>query len=550
MGNWAVLHDLVLLLLASLVFGAVAERLRQSAIVGFLLAGMILGPNVLGLVRSDAEVALIAELGVALLLFAIGLEFSWKRLRGLGAPSLIAGVVQVVATTIVAALVTAALGQTWAVALAIGAILALSSTASVLHVLRARAELESIHGNHALAILLVQDLAVVPLVLLVSVLSQGAHSEGASAWTIAQQLGKTVALGGAVVVGLYVIFNRVAPWLLRSGPMRGNRDLSVLLAIVSGLGSTLVAHEVGISPALGAFVAGLLLGESPFAVQVRADTSSLRTLFVTIFFSSIGMLGDPAWMVGNWQLLLGTVFAIVVGKSILTWAALHAAGAPAVGALAAAICLGQIGEFSFVLCEVARGTLLSNDVFQLLVSASVVTLILTPHLVTSAPSLAGRMVARRGLAAKSTEAETAGAQPGVLVVGFGPAGRGIAEQMRSAGAAVTVLDLNPHLVARARQLGFDAFLGDAQHDEVLQHVPAPEVAVQIIRLLRIVATDAFVVARARYNRFLPAIEASGTNIVHDEETYVGLRMAESMRELLPRQEVREAIDGEASSDDS
>ncbi|HMQ23045.1 MAG TPA: cation:proton antiporter, partial [Planctomycetota bacterium] len=326
--------------------------------------------------------------------------------------------------------------------------------------------------------------------------------------------------------------------------------------------STLVAHEVGISPALGAFVAGLLLGESPFAVQVRADTSSLRTLFVTIFFSSIGMLGDPAWMVGNWQLLLGTVFAIVVGKSILTWAALHAAGAPAVGALAAAICLGQIGEFSFVLCEVARGTLLSNDVFQLLVSASVVTLILTPHLVTSAPSLAGRMVARRGLAAKSTEAETAGAQPGVLVVGFGPAGRGIAEQMRSAGAAVTVLDLNPHLVARARQLGFDAFLGDAQHDEVLQHVhapsatiaavtvPAPEVAVQIIRLLRIVAPDAFVVARARYNRFLPAIEASGTNIVHDEETYVGLRMAESMRELLPRQEVREAIDGEASSDDS
>lgn len=551
MDGWSVIFDVALLLLAALVLGAIAERLRQSAIVGFLLAGMLLGPNVLQLVRSDSEVEILAELGVALLLFAIGLEFSWRRLRALGRSGLAGGVAQIVATMFVAASVSYLVGLDGRAALAVGGMIALSSTASVLHMLRTRAEIESVHGSHALAVLLVQDLAVVPLVVLVSVLA-----EGGTGVDVAQHVGKTVALGAAVVVGLYVVFNHVAPWLLRFGPMYGNRELSVLLAIVSGLGSTLLAHEVGISPALGAFVAGLLLGESPFAVQVRADTSSLRTLFVTVFFSSIGMFGDPRWMLENWILLLATVLAIVVGKSVVAWGALRAFGAPAVSALAAGICLGQIGEFSFVLCEAARGRLISDDVFQLLVSATVVTMLLTPYLVRVAPWVAGRMVTRHPGDPRETEGHSPRASFRVIVVGFGPAGRVVADQMRQEGAEVFVLDLNPHLVNEARRLGFDAFLGDAQHEDVLLHmnapaasvvavtVPAPEVAIQVVRLVRGMVPDCFIVARARYNRFYPEFEDSGANVAHDEETHVGLRMVESICEIRPKPEGAAPADGD------
>ncbi len=543
MDSWSVILDLVLLLLAALVLGALAERFRQSAIVGFLLAGMLLGPNVLGLVRNDSEVEVLAELGVALLLFAIGLEFSWRRLRGLGTSGLAGGAAQIVATIAVAAIVAVLAGQAWKAALAVGAIIALSSTASVLHVLRTRAQLESIHGGQALAVLLVQDLAVVPLVLLVSVLA-----EGGTAPDIAQHLGRTFALGAAVVAGLYVVFNHLAPRLLRFGPMHSNRELSVLLAIVSGLGATVLAHEVGMSPALGAFVAGLLLGESPFAVQIRADTSSLRTLFVTVFFTSIGMFGDPGWMLANWHLLLATVVAIVVGKSAVAWGALRVFGAPGVSALAAGVCLGQIGEFSFILCEVARGNLISDDVFQLLVSATVVTMLVTPYLVASAPKVAGRLITHRPGESARADRASSPVQTQVIVIGFGPAGRVLADQMRNDGAAVLVLDLNPHLVIQARRLGFEAAVGDGQHEDVLRHlnvqasslvavtVPAPEVAAHIVRLLRGVAPESFVVVRARYNRFLPELEEAGANVAHDEETYVGLRMAESMREQLSSRE--------------
>ena len=544
MSEWTVLADLTLLLGMALLLGALAERLRQSAIVGYLLAGMLLGPNVLGVLSNTAEVELLAELGVALLLFAIGLEFSWRRLRGLGGASLGGGVVQIVGTIVVATIVAFLLGQSGPASLAIGTMIALSSTASVLHVLRTRAELESVHGSHALAVLLVQDLAVVPLVLLVSVLAEG----GTLAAT-AQSVGKTLALGAVVVLGLYVLLDYVAPWLLRRGPMYTNRELSVLLAIVTALGSILLAHEVGISPALGAFVAGMLLGESRFAVQVRSDTSTFRTLFVTVFFSSIGMFGDPGWMLSNWALLLGTVCAIVVGKALVAWGALRVFRAHTVSALAAGVCLGQIGEFSFILCEVARGPLISDDVFQLLVSATVLTMFITPYFVASAPKLAALVARARPVdrdGPPETEAELDRAR--VIVIGFGPAGRVVAERLRE-NAKVVVLDLNPHLVSDARALGFETFLGDAQHEDVLRHihvetapliavtVPTPEVTIQIVRQLTELAPDSFVAVRARYNRFLPELENAGVDVAHDEETHVGLRIAETLSEQLPSREV-------------
>ncbi len=538
MGPWSILVDLTVLLSAALVAGALCERFRQSAIVGYLLAGMLLGPNVLQVISSSAEVEFLAELGVALLLFAIGLEFSWRRLRAMGLVSLGGGTVQVIATGALGAGCAFALGLPGREALVVGSIVALSSTACVLRVLQSRVELESVHGAHALGVLLVQDLAVIPLVLLVTVLV-GDGSDG----SVALNLGRALLFGAVAVIAMYVVFTFVIPSVLRIGSVNASRELPTLTAIVSGLGAILLAHKTGLSPGLGAFIAGIMLGGSSFATQVRADVSGLRTLFVTVFFSSIGALGDPGWMVANWQILLPTVVAIVICKSAVTWGALRLFGAGAVSALAAGISIAQIGEFSFIMAEIARGTLLSNDVFNLLVSATVLTMLLTPYLVAAAPKVAGFLL--RAPSAGTSSATAPASHPSqVLVIGFGPAGRVVAERVREQGHHVVILDLNPSGVADAHSLGFTGFLGDGQHEDILLHagirnsmavvvtVPEPSVAIEIVRLVRIVAPESVIVARSRYNRYYREFVDAGAHIAHDEETHVGIQLSASVLDVL------------------
>ncbi|QDU66202.1 cation:proton antiporter [Engelhardtia mirabilis] len=549
MDAWTILVDLTVLLSAALVLGALCERVRQSAIVGYLIAGMLLGPNALQVISSGTEVDLLAELGVALLLFAIGLEFSWRRLRAMGFVSLGGGVAQIMGTAAVGAGCAAALGLSGKEAIVIGAMIALSSTASVLRVLQARNELESVHGTHALGVLLVQDLAVIPCVLLVTVLVQDG-----SGGSIAINLAQAFLLAALAAVALYVVFTFVVPRVLQLGSVSASRELSVLTAIVSALGAILLAHKTGLSPGLGAFIAGILLGGSPFAAQVRADMSALRTLFVTVFFSSIGALGDPVWMLANWQILLPTVLAILLTKSLVAWGALRLFGAGAASALAAGVCIAQIGEFSFIMAEIARGTLLSDEVFLLLVSATVITMFLTPFLVAAAPKVAGYLLRSSG-SDLGSEPEGAPPQNQVLVIGFGPAGRVVGDQVREGGGQVVILDLNPHGVASARRLGFTAFLGDGQHEDILLHagvrdskvvvvtVPAPAVAVDIVRIVRFIAPEAAIVARARYNRHYSEIADAGAQVVHDEETHLGILLATSVLEAL---QPAEAVDGGVS----
>ena len=199
----------------------------------------------------------------------------------------------------------------------------MSSTASVLRTLASRGEVESVHGERALGVLLVQDVAVVPAVLIVTVLNEGGTAQEVWATIL-----RTAGIGLALVVALYVIFNHVVPRLLSTSPMRANRELPILVATVSGLGSGVVAHSAGVSPALGAFVAGMLLAESPFAIQVRADVSSLKTLLLTLFFTAIGMLSDPVWIASNAVLVATVVAGVVLFKAAIVFGALRLFGAP------------------------------------------------------------------------------------------------------------------------------------------------------------------------------------------------------------------------------
>jgi len=539
---WDVLFDILVLLGGALVLGVLCERLRQSPILGYLAAGTLLGPHAMQVVSSADEVSQLAELGVALLLFTIGLEFSWPRLKKLGAAALGGGTGQVLITMGIGAGVALGFGVSWKTAVAIGAIVALSSTAVVLRLLISRAEIESAHGRHALGILLMQDVAVVPLVLLVTVIG----GEGS-----AQEVGTDVllAVAGAagLVVVLYVLLNKVAPKVMGLGALQQNRDLPILLAIVIGLGSAWGSHKLGLSPALGAFVAGMILAESPFATQIRADIGSIRTLLVTLFFSSIGMLGDPAWFVSHLPEVLGLVGAIVVGKSVVIWIVLRVFGLTNRNALAAGICLGQVGEFSFVLAAVARGTVISEEVFTLIISTTIVTLFLTPYLVAWGPRVAGGVVGsleRAGLLKPGSvggDDDLSLSSGGLIVVGFGPAGEAVGTTLEGYGDRVSVIDLNPASIRMAQRLGFTGHIGNAAQAEVLEHagiahaiavvvtVPDPAAAREIVELARTLSPDVHVIARARYHRYFTDLQHGGADEVVDEERIVGAILASRMR---------------------
>ncbi|MHC4450198.1 MAG: cation:proton antiporter domain-containing protein, partial [Planctomycetota bacterium] len=392
MADWTLLLEIVVLLGAALVLGGLFARIGQSPLLGYLLAGMVVGaPGGWDFVQSDKDIDAIAELGVTLLLFSLGLEFSWRRLRGLGTSTLFGGVLQVVLTGAVVVATALAFGLPGNEAVAVGAMLALSSTAAVLRMLMDRAEIDSPHGRHAVAILLVQDMAVIPLAVLVSILGMGGTAQETAA-----ELGRILLMGGGLVVVLYLFVTQVAVRALGALTIERTRELTTLLSVLLGLASAWAAHAAGISPAIGSFLAGMILGASPFATQVRADIASFRIVLLTLFFSAVGMKSDPLWIKNHLPLVLGTSAALIVGKSVLVWGVLRLLGTPNRIGASAGLSLAQIGEFAFVLGGIGvAGGFVSDQTNALVVSCAIVTLFATPSLVAYGPRIAG-WIFRRG----------------------------------------------------------------------------------------------------------------------------------------------------------
>ena len=543
--DWGILYIVLVLLAAALVLGTVAERLRQSAVVGYLLAGMLVGPHVLGLVDDPDKVAVIAELGVALLLFTIGLEFSFARLTKLGAVALGGGSLQVGLTVVVVTGLTFALfGLGFEAALAVGCMAALSSTAIVLRLLTDRAETESPHGRNATGILLMQDVAVLPLTLIVAALAGGG-----TAGAMLLGLGRTLLFAALLVAGFFALFNVVVPRLLNLREWARNREFPILLAVVLALGSAAAAFGVGVSPAIGAFIAGVLLAASPFAVQVRADVASLRTALVTLFFASVGLIAEPAWALANLPLVLGVTALVLAGKAlvVLLVLSLPIKGLKQQPGVAAAtgLCIAQVGEFSFVLAKLAYPEppavgLIGEDTFRLILSVSVLTLLVTPYVVAAAPRLSGYL--QRVLPTDTwgdlAPTEEHHKSRKLLVIGFGPAGQRVAEDALAAMPdEVGVLDLNPRAVKTAERYGLPVRVGDATQEEVLEHaglrsaeavvvtLPDPNVVRQVVQMCRTVCPTVTIVARSRYHAYRWEMMLAGAEVVVDEEDEVGKRLS-------------------------
>lgn len=547
-GVWEVLFQLLVLLAAALVIGTLFEQFKQSAILGYLIAGMLLGPHLFGVVDNESGVPVIAELGVSLLLFAIGLEFSAKRLIRLGPIAALGGSLQVTITMTLAMGVALLLGLELKTSIAVGAAVALSSTACVLRLLTDRAEIDSVHGRTALGMLLLQDIAVVPLVLLVTMLG----GEGGLA-EMGLGLLKAFGLIIALVSGFLLLSKFILPPLMRQLSLARDRELLILLAIVLAIGSACAAHALELSPALGAFIAGMMLAESPFATQIRADIGGLRIIFITLFFGSVGMLGDPVWIFENFPLVIGTTILILLGKSLIITCIGLGFRLPVRHAVASGLVLAQVGEFGVVIAGIAQtNELFGDDLFRLLVSSTLLSLFITPLLIKEALKL-GLLITklRPSSTAANGEFEIRDDQPAtenskslVMIVGFGPSGQRVArELMDTEDVEVVIIDIRPHNIDLAKSMGLKAYLGDATNLDFLIHygilraraivltVPDHRASIRIVESVRTLNAEVVIVARARYHTFISELETAGATLAVDEEYLTGRRLAEAMHDL-------------------
>jgi CPA2 family monovalent cation:H+ antiporter-2 len=535
MDSWSVLYQILVLLGAATLLGLAVQRFGQNAIIGYLLAGVLVGPSALGIVESSSAVAMLAELGVALLLFTIGLEFSLKSLRALGGTVALLGVMQIVVTTAAAAGLAQYLGLDSRQAIIAGIAIAMSSTSVVMRLLSERSELDSSHGRSTVGILLLQDLAIIPAMLMITAMGQ---AQGGMGQVRQFFLSLVSALG--LMLGVYVLIRWVFPALMMGAAARRNREIPILLSITICLGCSWAGHALGLSPVLGSFAAGILLAESPFADQVRADVVPLRSAFLTLFFGSIGMF---AVFPGVDELpgqvaLIGGIIALKAGLIVLLSLTVRRSLTTAVRT---SLSLAQIGEFSFVLLDIAfREGLMPAGIFQPLLVCSVVTLLATPLIIAHSETIANTVVA---VVSKFVPVLPAPApspaearKNHVIVIGFGPAGRQVVEQLRFHGASVLVMELNPAISADEAE-GISLQFGDATQPEMIQHaspqearavvvtIPDPRAAALIISHVRGIAPEVPVITRVRYHMFKEQLAEAGSRHLVDEEVLVGHELA-------------------------
>jgi CPA2 family monovalent cation:H+ antiporter-2 len=425
MPDTGIFRDLLLLLGFATLISFLMRRLRQSTVVGYLLTGLVAGPYGLRLVSNVETVERLAEVGVALLLFTVGLEFSLEKLVRMKQIAFGGGGLQIAMTVLLTVAVLAASGLALADALFWGFLVSVSSTAIVMKLLEERNEIETVPGRISLGILLFQDLCVVPMMALLPVL---AARQAAQFLHVLVALGKSLLVVGFIVVSARYLFPRV----LRAIAGVRSRELFVIATIFVTLGTAWSAAQMGLSLALGAFIAGVVISESEYAHQAMAAISPFRDSLSSLFFVAIGMLINLGYVAGHAAVVLGIAAAIVAGKLLAGGLAVRLMGFPARLAVVAGLAIAQVGEFSFVLLrEGARQGMVPEPYYQVFLSAAVLTLALAPSLVAVGPAVSRWFGRRRGIE-EDAEPREAGVplKDHVIVCGYGENGRRLARLLR------------------------------------------------------------------------------------------------------------------------
>ncbi len=525
-------------LLAALVLGLAAQRLRLSPIVGYLLAGFVIGPFTPGFV-ADGEIAnQFAEIGVILLMFGVGLHFHLKDLmavRGVAVPGAIA---QIVASAALGAWAAHALGWSWSAGIVFGTAISVASTVVLTRVLADNRALHTPTGHIAVGWLIVEDLFTILVLILLPVFYGPSQAGGPG-------LGLTLGLALLKLTGLVAVTAVAGRWLLPRFfghvARTGSRELFTLAVLAVALGLAVGAAVVfGASMALGAFLAGMIVGQSEFGARAASDALPMRDAFAVLFFVSVGMLLDPSTVVSGWRLELATLAIVLLGKPLAALAVVLVLRRPLAVALAVAAALSQIGEFSFILASMAASLgVLPKEAFNALVVASVVSIVVNPWLYKGVAPLVGRLQrlgwVRESAAGVGDAPEADASAHRAVVVGYGPVGRTLCRILRDNGIEPVVVEMNIETVRELRAAGLPAVHGDAASREILLHAGIEGAESLLITASgldsRAIASAALelapsirVISRAGYLREAKALRAAGVAAVFSCEGEVALSM--------------------------
>ncbi|HAK93649.1 MAG TPA: potassium transporter KefB [Planctomycetes bacterium] len=549
------LKNMVVVLSLAVAVLYACHRLRLPAIVGFLITGVLAGPHGLGLLSSAERIATTAEIGIVLLLFTIGAEFSFKSLWRIRRIAQVGGTLQV-ALTIAAGMLAAGLfgAEGWGPAVFIGFLLAPSSTAIVLRLLQERSEVDSPHGKTAVGILILQDLAVVPMVILLPLL---AGKTGGRADPLA-----AVLIGLGLLAGIAVLARWVVPFLLYQVSRTRNREIFLFAVLIICFFVAWLTSLAGLSLALGAFLAGLIISESEYSHHALGSVMPFRDVFSSFFFISVGMLLDVPFLSANLGMTLLVTAGVFAGKALICAFAGWVLRLPLRAAVLAALALAQIGEFSFILARTGLGEgLISEPGYQLFLAVSIITMAATPFVVAGTPLLIDRLGTMSMFArmARALQYRGLGAREHLknhtIIVGFGITGRNVAKASKVAGVPYTIIEMNPDTVRRERRLGEPIHYGDASNEAVLLHVHVRDARVILVAIPDPVATRRTVAAAKRLNPRIQAVvrtqyvqeiealvEAGADEVVPAEfETAVEIFARILAKYLIPRNEIERLV---------
>lgn len=520
-------QDFILIIVAGLLGGLLARALRLPLLVGYVLAGVIVGPNTAGpTVGQVHEIELLAEIGVALLLFSLGLEVSFRDLQPVRRVALLGGPLQVIGTTAVAAFAAASLlGLPTAEAVWFGAMVSVSSTMVVLKTLSASGMTTTLASRVMIGLLVMQDLAVIPMLIILPQL-------GGDPGSIMVNLLRASAVAAAVLAGIYFVGTYGLPRALRFILTWGSHELFLVAVVAIGIGVGYTTHHFGLSFALGAFVAGIVLSESEFSHQALSDIVPLRDIFGLLFFVTVGMLFDPGYALANIPLIAAAVVFIFLAKAVITGWIARAFGYTYMAPWIIGLGLAQIGEFSFVLARAGlTGNFLSRPTYNLILTCTILTMALSPIVAAAALPLgrAWRRWRRPQPAQRQYNLPSIRLRDHVILAGYGRSGRAAARAFTAAGYPVLIVESNHSLYADLTAAGFTGIWGDISRLEILhaarvEHARVllltfpdqPQIHLTLQHALAL-KKDLTVIARAAHQSHIAPLLAHGAHVAVQPE---------------------------------